>query len=110
MGVETTTKGTKKYSKEEKLSILKEATEMGIKGVLDKYGLYPATYYYWKRKFDQMGSVGLDHGMSKKNLAKIRKLEKENAALKQLLVERELESKIKDEILKKKYPHLRKLI
>lgn len=40
----------------------------------------------------------------------IRNLEKENNALKQLVAEKELESKLKDEMLKKKYPHLRKLL
>ena len=39
---------------------------------------------------------------------KIKKLEKENQALKILLAEKELESKLKDEMLKKKYPERRK--
>ena len=39
---------------------------------------------------------------------KIKKLEKENQALKILLAEKELESKLKDEMLKKKYPEWRK--
>ena len=35
----------RKFSKEEKLKILKEASEQGVKNTLDKYGLYPPTYY-----------------------------------------------------------------
>jgi putative transposase len=41
--------------------------------------------------------------MNPKHLKRIRALEKENLALKQLLVEKELEGKLKSELLKKKY-------
>jgi transposase-like protein len=43
------------FSKEEKLSIFKEASEQGLKVTLDKHGLFPATFYSWKKKFEQMG-------------------------------------------------------
>lgn len=108
MDVKKTEKGTKKFTKEEKLTILESAKVNGVKQTLDKYALYPGTYYYWKKKYEDAGEEGLTHGMSKKNLAEIRKLEKENQALKLLLAEKELESRLKDELLKKKYPHLRK--
>ena len=52
----------------------------------------------------------MDHGSSKAKNAEIRALEKENAMLKQLLAEEKLEGKLKNELLKKKYPHLRKLL
>lgn len=97
----------KKYSKAEKLAIVKEASEKGVKVTLEKYSLYPATFYYWKKKVEEMGVVGLTHGLTKERLAIIKKLEKENKALKEIIAEKELESKLKDELLKKKYPHLR---
>lgn len=97
----------KKYSKAEKLAIVKEATEKGVKITLEKYSLYPATFYYWKKKVEEMGEVGLTHGLTKERLAIIKKLERENKALKEIIAEKELESKLKDELLKKKYPHLR---
>lgn len=100
----------KKYTKKEKISILEEAKKNGVKVTLEKYDLYPATYYYWKRKYVEMGAEGLDHGITKERLALIRKLERENAMLKQLLAEKQLEEKLKNELLKKKYPHLRKLL
>jgi putative transposase len=50
----------------------------------------------------------MEHGLGKDKLALLRKLEKENATLKQLLAEKELESKLKDELLKKKYPNLKR--
>jgi len=40
-------------TKEEKLKIIKEAAIHGVRETLDKYGVYPATYYSWKRKFEQ---------------------------------------------------------
>ena len=94
----------KKYTKSEKLAIVKEASKNGVKLTLEKYSLYPATFYYWKKKLDEMG---LTHGLTKERLAIIKKLEKENQALKEIIAEKELESKLKDELLKKKYPHLR---
>lgn len=111
MGMIQTDKGTKKFTEKEKLSILKEAEKEGVKKTLSKYNLYPATYYYWKKKYSNLGSDGsLPNSKGIYNASAVRKLEKENAALKQLLAEKELESKLKDEMLKKKYPHLRKLL
>jgi len=91
------------FSKEEKLRIIKEASEQGVNVILEKYDLYPATYYSWKKKLEEMGEIGLQHGMNPKHLRRIRQLEKENATLKQLLAEKELEGKLKTELLKKKY-------
>lgn len=105
-----TEKGTKKFTEKEKLSILKEAEKEGVKKTLSKYNLYPATYYYWKKKYTSLGADGNLHPKGIYDASTVRKLEKENAALKQLLAEKELESKLKDEMLKKKYPHLRKLL
>jgi len=108
MDVKTTSKGTKKFTKQEKLSILKEASNNGVNKTLEKYGLYPGTYYYWKKKLIVYGESGLDHKRIKDANAEIKALEKENEALKILLAEKELESKLKDDLLKKKYPELRK--
>lgn len=90
------------FTKQEKLSILKEASEQGVSKTLEKYGIYPATYYSWKEKLSSMGEEGLDYGMTKAQLKRIRDLEKENKLLKQLVAEKELENKLKDELLKKK--------
>lgn len=91
------------FSKEEKLRIVKEASEQGVKIVLEKYDIYPATYYSWKNKLEEMGEIGLQHGMSPQHLKRIRELEKENSVLKQLLAEKELEGRLKSDLLKKKY-------
>ena len=91
------------FSKEEKLRIIKEASENGVTITLEKHGIYPATYYSWKQKFEQMGEEGFQHGMTPEHLKRIRELEKENQILKQLLAEKELEGRLKSELLKKKY-------
>ncbi len=108
MGMKVTEKGTKKFTKEEKLAIISEAKEKGVKVTLAKYGLYPATYYYWKKKLIVYGEDGLNHRTLKNYEREIKRLEKENESLKILLGEKELEGKLKDELLKKKYPELRK--
>jgi putative transposase len=110
MDMKSTEKGTKKFTKSEKLSIMKEAEKNGVKTTLQKYDLYPATYYYWKKKLLVYGEEGLTHRTLKDREASIKKLEKENEQLKILLAEKELESKLKDEMLKKKYPELRRKI
>ncbi len=97
----------RKFTKEEKQRIVEEAAANGVKVTLEKYGVYPATFYGWKRKLDEMGPEGLRHGMTPEHLKEIRRLEKENERLKQLVAEQQLESKLKDELLKKKYPWAR---
>lgn len=90
------------FTKEEKNRVLKEAEETGVKATLEKLGIYPATYYSWKKKYSEMGEVGFRHGMTTKHLEEIKRLEKENDVLKKLLAEKELECHLKMELLKKK--------
>ena len=92
------------FSKESKLKILQESKLNGVKVTLEKYGVYPATFYSWRKKYDQMGEEGFRHGITPAQLKEIRRLEKENAMLKEIIAEKELEGKLKDELLKKKYP------
>lgn len=100
--------GTKKFTTKEKLQIIGEAKKNGLKITLEKYDLYAATYYYWKKKYAAEGEAGLDHEKTKATLALVRQLKKENQALKILLGEKELESRLKDELLKKKYPNMKR--
>jgi putative transposase len=91
------------FTTEEKLKIIKEASEQGVKPTLEKYNLFPASYYSWKKKFETMGEEGFAHGITPEQLKRIKELEKENKALRELVVEKELEGKLKDELLKKKF-------
>ena len=76
------------FTKEEKLSILKEASEQGVSKTHKKYGVYAAGYYSWKEKLSTMGEDSLDYGMTKDHLKRIRELEKENKLLKQIVAEK----------------------
>lgn len=98
----------RKFSTEEKIKILEEARENGVQPTLDKYAIYPATFYNWKKKYESMGEAGFRHGMTPAHLKEIRRLEKENELLKKLLAEKDIEAHLKDEMLKKKYPWPRK--
>ena len=98
----------KKFTKEEKIRILKEAGTNGVTITLEKHSIYPATFYGWKKKFESMGEIGLDHGITKERLKIISALEQEVDLLKQLLAEKELESRLKDDLLKKKYPKVKR--
>ncbi len=55
------------------------------------------------------GEQGLDHKTHSDQLKRMKALEVENHRLKVLLAEKELESSIKDELIKKKYPEMKKL-
>ena len=93
----------RKFTKEQKLEILEEASLQGVQATMDKHGLYPTTFYSWKKKFETMGEAGFRHGMTPEHIKEIKRLEKENEQLKLLLAEKELEGRLKYELLKKKY-------
>ncbi|NQY12137.1 MAG: transposase [Flavobacteriales bacterium] len=54
----------RKFTKEEKLAIIKEVSEHGLKSTLEKHSLYAASYYSWKKKLDDMGEEGFTHGIT----------------------------------------------
>ena len=91
------------FTKEEKLKIIKEASEQGVKATLEKYNIFPESYYSWKKKFQTMGEEGFAHGITPEQIKRIRELEKENRVLKEIVIQKELEGKLKDELLKKKF-------
>ena len=80
----------RKFTTAEKLVIVKEAASKGVKETLAKYDVYPATYYAWRRKFEEMGEEGFQHGITTKKLRQLKALEKENQRLKELVAEKEL--------------------
>ena len=101
----------RRWTKEEKLQILEEAKKEGVQVTIRKYGVYPATYYSWRKKYLIEGKEGLtDSSGKRKDKLYIRKLEDEVSLLKQLLAEKEIEIALQDELLKKKYPWARKKI
>ena len=89
-------------------ALLQAETGTRVGEVCRKMGVSEATYYNWKKKHDQMGQAGLQHSMTKEKLKRIGELEEEVDLLKKLLAEKEMESQLKDELLKKKYPKVKR--
>lgn len=92
----------KKRTKEEKERILLEIQRLGVVAGCRKYGVDPTTYYSWLDKYQAHGINGLEDRRGKSQEAAMRRLEKENRLLKEILAERDLEIKMKDQLLKKK--------
>jgi len=61
MTMKITNKGSKKFSKAEKLKIVKESERNGQKLTLAKYDIYSSTFHYWKKKYLIHGEAGLSH-------------------------------------------------
>lgn len=84
------------FTNEQIVALLQEA-ERGEKPILalckDK-GISEATFYAWRKKFG---------GMQSRDVQRLRELEKENARLKRLLAERDLELDVVKEALSKNF-------
>lgn len=98
-------KKKRSWSKAEKLQILSEGKKDGVEITIRKHGVYPATYYSWRKKYEVGGEEAItDKVTARKTREYIRRLEDELCLLKQLFAEQTLEMALKDEMLKKKYP------
>lgn len=99
----------RKWSKEEKLAIIEEVEKGGLQETLRKHGIYPSTYYSWRKRYQASGEAGLDQqARQRADRGRIRELEDEVSLLKELLANKEMELALRDELLKKKYPWARK--
>lgn len=94
-------KQSKKRSAEEKLLIIQEAKKRGVIPTIRKYKISTASLYEWKVQYESGGSENLNSGQAY-NQRSYRKLQKENASLKELVADKELQLKIISELLKKK--------
>jgi putative transposase len=97
-----------KRTPQEKERILLDIQTLGVIAGCRKYGLARTLYYEWLNKYNASGLEGLEDRRGKNMDAHVKRLEKENRILKELLAEKELESKMKDELLKKKFGQLGK--
>ena len=95
-------KEVRKFSATEKEKILLEIQRLGVVAGCRKYALSKAVYYKWLKRYNALGRDGLEDRRGKNMDAHVKRLEKENRMLKELLAEKELESKMKDELIKKK--------
>jgi putative transposase len=87
----------KRFTDEQIVGFLREA-ELRTKTVEQlarEHGFSPNSFYVWKRKFG---------AMTEPDVKRARELEKENARLKRLLAERDVEIDVMKEIIEKKLP------
>ena len=84
------------YSNEQIVAILQEAArgEKPITELCRDKGISENTFYEWRKKFG---------GMQTRDVQRLRELEKENARLKRLLAERDLELDVVKEALSKNW-------
>lgn len=93
----------RRWKSEEKLAIIKEVKEKGtVVETCRKYSIDSSMYYKWKESYDTFGLDGLK-SHSRRMEPGVRKLVKENEKLKTLLAEKELESAMLSEFIKKRW-------
>jgi putative transposase len=86
----------KRFSDEQIIRILKEAEreDKTVAQVCREHGVSENSYYRWRRKFG---------GLSVPELRRLRELEQENARLKRMMAERDLEIDAMKEVLSKNW-------
>lgn len=92
----------RRRSKEEKEQVLLEVQRLGVIAGCRKHNIDPSTYYKWLDKYNASGIEGLEDRRGRNNDLLLKRVEKENRLLKEILAEKDLELKMKDELLKKK--------
>ena len=93
-------KSNRKFTPEDRLSILQKGEREGQAVTICKYQIAPSLYSRWKRKYLSDGSHGLQDKHRKID-PEIRELELENERLKRIIVKQALEIEVKSELLKK---------
>jgi len=83
-----------RFSEEQMVKILREADTGPVSEVAKKYGVSDQTIYLWRKRYGQLEAV---------DVKRLRQIEGENARLKKLLAERDLEIEVMKEINAKKW-------
>lgn len=83
------------FNDEQIVKILQQAErgEQSITALCKQHGIAENTFYRWRQKYD---------GLAVPDMHRLKELEKENARLKRLLAERDLEVDVMKELLAKK--------
>ena len=90
----------RKFTPEDRLSILQEGEREGHTKTLRKYQIAPSLYTRWKKKYLQEWINGLKDKHRKIDPA-VRELEIENERLRRNIAKQALEIEVKSELLKK---------
>lgn len=83
-----------RFTDEQIVGIVREAQAHGVPTTAKKYSVSEQSIYIWKRKFG---------AMDVSQVAELKKVQSENARLKKLLAERDLEIEVMKEIAAKKF-------
>ena len=83
-----------RYTDDQMVKILREADSAPVAQVAKKHGVSEATIYAWRKKYGELEVNDVRH---------LKQLERENARLKKLLAERDLEIEVMKEVNRKKW-------
>jgi transposase-like protein len=83
-----------RFSEEQMVKILREADKSPVARVAKKHGVSEQTIYAWRKRFGTLEAV---------DVKRLRQLEQENAKLKKLVAERDLEIDVMKEVARKKW-------
>lgn len=83
-----------RYSEDQMVRILREADQSPVTQVAKKHSVSEATIYAWRKKFGELDVTDVCY---------LKRLEQENARLKKLLAERDLEIEVMKEVNQKKW-------
>ncbi|MGI6756589.1 MAG: transposase [Bacteroidaceae bacterium] len=90
----------RKFTPEDRLSILREAEREGRANTLRKYNISPSLYNRWRKKYLSEGLKGLKDEY-KRTDPEVLALQAENERLKRIVARQALELEVKSELLKK---------
>ncbi len=83
-----------RFSEQQMVKILREADKSPVVRVAKKHGISEQTLYLWRKRFGKLEAV---------DVKRLRQLEQENAKLKKLVAERDLEIEVMEEVAAKKW-------
>src|SRR5258708_3955585 len=81
-----------RFTEEQMVKILREADRSPVPEVAKRYGISDPTIYAWRKRFGKLEPA---------DVKRLRQLEQENARLKKLVAERDLEIEVMRECAKK---------
>jgi len=83
-----------RFSEEQMVKILRQTDKSPVAQVAKRHGISEQTIYAWRKRFGKLEAV---------DVKRLRQLEQENAKLKQLVAERDLEIDVMKEVARKKW-------